>query len=272
MKRGLSVMLAVILVIALAVPALGAEGKAPYVVDNAKLLTASERKALESRAEALSNRYEFDFVILTVDSIGSATSTAYADDYFDYNGYGQGSDFSGILLLVSMADRDWALSTCGYGIEAFTDYGQEYMMDRVLPLLSSGDYAEAFGTYLRVGEDLLRQAKNGKPLDVPEPHSRFPWVSLVVFMLVGFGLAFMPMGVLKKEVKNVSSQPDALDYVSGNGLELTARTDRFLYSHVTKSPRPKESSSSGSSSRRSGGSSTHRSSSGRSHGGSRGKF
>ena len=48
-----------------------------------------------------------------------------------------------------------------------------------------------------------------------------------------------------------------------NSYHLRTNQDLFLYSNISKRPKPKESSS---------GSSTHRSSSGRSHGGRGGSF
>ena len=267
MKRVFSLMLALAMAVVLAVPALAAKEGVPHVVDNAKLLTADQRRSLENRAASLSRRYQFDFVIVTVGTIGNASAQAYADDYFDYNGYGYGESFDGILLLVSMAQRDWSVSTCGYGEEAFTAYGLEYLMDRVLPPMSDGDYAGAFGTFLSQAEDLLKQARAGKPLDVPERFEGFPGVSLVICAALGFGFAFVPMSALKKQVRNVERRLDAMDYAADGGLELSRRTDRFLYSSVSKTPRPKETSSSSS-----GGSTSHTSSSGRSHGGASGKF
>lgn len=256
------------MIFVLAVPVFAAADGVPHVVDNAGVLTDQECKALDKQALALSKHWKFDFVIVTVDSVGSASPKAYADDFFDYNDYGWGEDFDGILLLVSMEKSDWCVSTHGYGITAFTDYGREYMMERVIPKMSQGDFTGAFGTFLNVSEDLLRQAKNGKPMDVPDRFEGSPIVSLVVCMVLGFVLAIIPVERMKKQVKNVASQKNAMNYVTGAGLELTHQSDRFLYSHVTKRARPKQSSSSSSR----GGSSTHRSSSGRTHGGSGGKF
>lgn len=270
-KRRISFLLAFALIFVLAVPAFAAAEGVPHVVDNAGVLTADERKALDRQALSLSKRWEFDFVILTVNSIGAAKPQAYADDFFDYNDYGYGEDFDGILLLVSMEKRDWSISATGFGETAFTDYGREYLMDRVLPKMSDGDFAGAFDTFLDVSEDLLRQAKNGKPMDVPGRFDGFPIVSLVVCMVLGFVLAIMPISDMKKQVKNVASQKTAMNYVTGEGLDLAHQSDRFLYSHVSRRARPKETSSS-SSSRSRGGTTTHRSSSGRSHAGSSGKF
>lgn len=263
MKRISALILGVLLLAALAVPAGAAGAGIPHVVDNAGVLDREQHQTLEKRAKSLSQKYAFDFVILTVQSTGTASAEQYADDFYDFNDYGFGEDYDGILLLVSIADRKWQLSASGFGETAFTPYGEGVMMDEVLPYMKDGDYAGAFGTFLTQSESLLKQARSGRPLDEPEAGG-FPIGSLLVCAVLGFGLAFAPMSVLKKQVRNVGSKADAMDYVT-QPLELEHQADRFLYSTVMKRPRPKQESSSG-------GNSSRRSSSGRSHSGTGGSF
>lgn len=264
MKRNCSILLALLLTVVLAVPVLAAPAGVPHVVDAARVLEDHDYQALERHAKNLSEKYQFDFVIVTVDTIGPAEPQAYADDYFDYNDYGYGPDHDGVLLLVVMDSHAWHISTLGSGVPAFTAYGREQMMDEVIPDMTDGDFAGAFKTFLGESEYLLKQAREGHPVD-EGTHRGFPWVSLLVCGGLGFGLAFIPMSVLKKQVRNVAAQPDALGYA--DALDLSENRDRFLYSSVSRRPRPKDTGSSGS-----GGSSTHTSSSGRTHGGSGGSF
>lgn len=266
MKKILSLMLVLMLLV---IPVQGAQmDNTDFVVDNADLLTDAEEEWLEELALEVSERWECQTVIITADSLNGKDITDYADDTFDYEGYGYGSGDDGILLAVDMDKRDWAISTYGYGITAFTDYGQECMMDEVLPDLSDGYYYDAFETFLEQCDDLLEQAREGKPLDVRRSGGK-SWFSiprLIFSIAAGCLLALIPMSVLKKEINNVQSQSGAADYVRSGSMKVTQSNDRFLYSHVTKRARPKNNGSSG------GGSRTHSSSSGRSHGGSRGKF
>ena len=66
-------------------------------------------------------RQSCDVIVVTVASLDGKTAESYADDYFDFNGYGLGQDRDGILLLLSMEDRDWAISTHGFAL--FPRYG-----------------------------------------------------------------------------------------------------------------------------------------------------
>ena len=61
-------------------------GGASRLVDNADLLTEEEENLLLARLDEVSQRQQFDVVIVTASSIDGKSPMAYADDFFDYNG------------------------------------------------------------------------------------------------------------------------------------------------------------------------------------------
>lgn len=256
-----SIFLALCLVLTLS---LTVQAAAPLLCDNADLLTASERSDLEQQLEQLSQRYGMDIVIVTVDSTGSLEPMAFADDWFDYNGYRA----DGILLLVSMEYSEWHISTTGDGITAFTDAGLDHMAEQFVPYLSDGDFYTAFCTFAQLCDSFLSQAETGDPYDTHNlPKEPFDvGFSLVVALVIGFVVAFIATGVMKGKLKSVRQQVRADQYVTPGSLQLTHSRDLFLYATLSKTERAQSSSSSR------GGSSTHHSSSGRSHGGRGGHF
>ncbi|MDR1765257.1 MAG: TPM domain-containing protein [Lachnospiraceae bacterium] len=278
----------------LTTPFVPVERSLPLLVDDAGLLTESQEAQLLAALEEISARQECEVAIVTVDGLDGKTATEFADDYYDYNGYGYGGDDSGILLLLSMKERAWAITTYGFAITAFTDYGQEYMMDQVLPGLSSGKYAQAFGTFAQYADWLLTQARNGEVLDVPAQNgggggygggsgsgggagnrrsrtlADVPDV-LLPAMIPGGIVAVVALFIMVFQMHGVRPQTQARQYVRGGSFVVTGRSDVFLYQTVTKT-RKSESRSSGGGRSGGGGSSTHSSSSGRSHGGSSGRF
>ena len=135
------------------------------LADNADLLTDEEEQRLLQALNEVSERQRFDLVIVTEDLLGGKTPTEYADDYYDDNGYGYGDSHDGALLLISMEDRDWWISTTGYGITALTDYGIESIGDDITPSLSSGNYYKAFSTFISDCDSYVTQAKNRNPVD-----------------------------------------------------------------------------------------------------------
>lgn len=240
------------------------------VVDMAELMDDSEKSFLLSKLDEISERQKVDVVVVTVNTLDKKTPADYADDFYDYNGYGFGAGKDGILLLVSMEDRDWYISTTGYGITAITDKGIEYISDKFLPELSDGDYYESFVEYADQCDKFITQAKTGKPYDVGNmPKEPFPVFSAVVTgLLVGLISALVITSMMMGKLKTVRMQLSASDYVKNGSMKVTHRQDQFLYSHVNKIRRETQSSSHGGG----GGSSTHISSSGSSHGGGGGKF
>ena len=241
------------------------------VVDMAELLSDSDKTALLSKLDEISERQKLDIVVLTVNTLDGKTPRDYADDFYDYNGYGFGENKDGILLLVSMEDRDWWISTTGYGITALTDAGIEYISKKFLSDLSDGDYAQAFTTYAELCDQFITQAKTGEPYDIgnmPKEPFNVAWNILVAFV-IGLVVAFVVTNIMKKQLKTVQLKSEANNYVKSNSMIVTENRDLFLYNQVSRRARPKETDNGSGSS---GGSSTHTSSSGSSHGGGGGKF
>ena len=258
MKRIMIVMLALILCLSLFVPAMAQS--TPHLVDEADLLSDVEEAQILSMLDAISNRQGMDVVLVTADTLDGKSPQEYADDFYDYNGYSQ----DGILLLISMEDSDWWISTSGYGITAFTDAGIDRMGELFVPSLSAGDYGEAFEIYADTCDEFITQAKVGDPYDIhnlpKEPFSFFR--SLLICLVIVFVFALIVTGIMRGKLKTVRFQSGAANYVKSGSLNVTHRQDLFLYRDVKRTPRPKDN----------GGSRTHMSSSGRSHGGGGGKF
>lgn len=262
-KRLFAALLALILCFCTGGSAFAAEEKLPRVVDGADLLTRSEEAVLLEKLDEISERQQLDVVVVTADTLEGKSPRAYADDFFDYNGYGYGSSHDGVLLLVSMEDRDWWISTTSYGITAFTDAGIDYIGDQIQPELSDGNYAQAFEIFAEQSDAFITQARSGDPYDSHNlPKGPFDLVfNLVIALVIGLVVALIVTGVMRGKLKSVRSQYTATDYVRPGSMKVTESRDFFLYRHVSRRPKPKDS-----------GSGTHRSSSGRSHGGGGGKF
>lgn len=254
--------------------------------DEANLLTDSEQELLETKLDEISERQQCDVAIITVNSTNGKDIVDMADDIYDYDGYGMGPGDDGILFLLDMGNREWAISTYGFAIDAFTDVGQERLMDRVVPYLSSGNFNKAFNQFASLCDDYITEAKNGDPIGAYTPpsssgnhsnnnssHQSSEPQKLDPFSLAlicGGVSLFIALGTVlseKGKLKSVRTKSTAYDYVS-KPLYLTRSQDLYLYRNVTRRAKPKPPPSSSSHSF----SSTHRSSSGRSHGGSRGSF
>lgn len=263
-KKVCTVLLALLLCVTAVTPAFAADAL-PRLVDEADLLTDREESALLAKLDEISERQQMDIVVVTASTLDGQSPMAYADDFYDYNGYGFGANKDGILLLISMEDRDWWMTTTGYGITAITDAGREYISDQFLSDLSDGEYADAFTTYAELCDEFITQAKTGQPYDVNNlPKEPFKVArNLIIALVVGFVIALIVTNIMKGKLKTVHFQSAASDYVKANSMNVTESSDLFLYTHVDRQAKPKETD---------GGSSTHVSSSGTTHGGGGGKF
>lgn len=288
MKRTISSILSILLILSLCVTVCASDPGAPRIVDNAGVLSADELADLTQRAYDLRNTYDMDVVILTVNSLDGKSAQAYADDYYDYNGYGVGEDYSGVLLLIAMDSREWWISTCGEAIYAITDYGIERLFSEMSWYLSENRFYSAFDAYLDALPEYFEAYHDGDPLDgyagsydgpgsyspgdadeiVYYDPNPFGISSAVISLVIGCAVAAVVLLFMKSSMNTKRKQHGAAVYVKTGSYHLRKHSDVFLYSNVSK-VRRQENSSSGS---RGGGSSTHRSSSGRSHGGGGGRF
>ncbi len=235
----------------------------PPVVDNAGLFTPQEAEILTEMALELRQNYEMDIVILTVDSLEGASPRDFADDYYDQNGYGCGPAYSGALFLISMEYRDWYISTSGDAMACdLVASGEE-----ALPWFGTEDYFGGFHAWLSVlpgyfeaGED----AASDYGQTYPEDTVYVIHPSLLMSLGIGLAVAAAVIGIMCFGMNTRRPRRSAADYLTDGSYHLRTCQDLFLYSSISKRPRPRENSG--------GSRSSHRSSSGRSHGGGGGKF
>ena len=258
-------------VMASEIPDIPTERQKPLLVDEAGLLSEEESSTLINKLEEISQRQKNEVAVVTVNSLEGKTAEAYADDYYDYNGYGYGENDDGLLLLVSMGEREWAVTTYGYcHTVAFTDAGLDYISSEFRRKLSSGEYAKAFDCFADLCDDFLTQAATGEPYDVDNmPKGKVSPFWLYTDLVAAFFISFGIVKGKSRNLKSIKKQESAKAYERRGSLSLRRSTDSFVNRIVTqKTIRNEKNSSSGSS----GGSSSHISSSGRSHGGTSGKF
>lgn len=138
-KKLFALLFAFVLSLSCAVPAFAATASHSRVADGAELLTDDEISALSDMLDEISSRQQMDVVVMTSDDLqGYDTATECADELYEYYGYGFGDEKDGIMLFISMDDRDWAISTCGRAIDVFSENDCDYIGDEIVPYLSDG--------------------------------------------------------------------------------------------------------------------------------------
>ncbi|MBQ6479962.1 MAG: TPM domain-containing protein [Anaerolineaceae bacterium] len=242
------------------------------IADYAGMLNEEEIFSLSQQAQHISTVYRCQPSVVFVRGLnGYASITDFTEDFFLQNGYGLGADLDGIMLMIDVLGREYWITTSGTGIDAFTDAGQLYIKDQFVPYLSRGNWADAAKTFLKECDRFLQQAQNGTPYDVDNlPRTWFNPFAAAITAVIGLLTGALPLGKAKKEMKNVHLQEDAEAYIIGSRPVLNMREDKFLGSHIARTPIPRDTG--GHRTGSGGGSSVHTHSSGHSFGGSGGKF
>ena len=232
------------------------------VNDNAELLTQAQYRDISGRLSDLRQKYGFDVAVYTEDEMSGISAESTADDIYDYGGYGYGEDFSGIMLYISADERQYHITTSGYGIYAFNDNGLVYLEDAVKSHLKADDYYSAMSEYVRVCDELLAMAKDGSPYNEKQRKASHYIVIICLALLIPFIVAKVKTGKKLAGMKTAVMQNKADNCMKDGSMRLDVSRDLFLFSNVTKTPKAKSGD----------GSSTHTSLSGRTHGGRGGSF
>lgn len=243
------------------------------VYDYANLLTLEQIDALEVSATEIAETYQVDIGIVTTSDAEGKSSEEYADDFYDYNGYGYTNEYDGLLFLIDMDNRNIYISTCGVAIKYFTDSRIENMLDVIINYMADGDYYSACTNFLDLTKSYLQKGipSNQYSVDLDSKHEPFTTptgqplnsrsiaLSSIVAALGAALIAFIVRALVKYSYTHPrytmpETRPDDLS------IHYTERTDHFVTSHTSRVKIQTDTNSGGSSS-------THHSSSGRSHGG-----
>ena len=205
-----------------------------YIFDLSDQLSYEEWAELEARAADISQRH------------GCGVYAAFVDDFTEYGGgndvykttyqlyhaseLGMGADRDGIIILLSMDDRDYAMFVYGDHAEyAFDRYGQKELEDAFLGYFGDNDWYGGVSHYLDTCDEYLTRAEEGKPVR----KNTLPMYITVVAATcaIAGGICLM----LKWKMKTVHQKAEANEYVAAGGLNLTKQYDR--YTHTTETRR-----------------------------------
>ena len=218
----------------------GTSAQLDYVTDDAGLLSEGQLVALNNKAREISEKYQCGVYIVTVDDYQKYTSGGVMDcatGIFNQYDLGYGDTKDGVMLLLSMADRDYALIAHGdTGNAAFTDYGKDRMEDSFLRYFADNDWSGGFNDYLSTSSRYLEMEANGQPYDTyggsgDDGASKAARTGVVV------GVPTIISGLVNRmqsrKMKSVRSRTNASTYAAPSGLVLHGQQDR--YTHSTES-------------------------------------
>lgn len=232
MKRKLTVFVLLALLLSLLVIPAHAEEGLWYVTDEAGLLTEEEDGELESLLCDISEKHDIGVYLVTVGDYASyGEGSVYEVTYGIYHEYtmGKGEERNGIMLLLSLADRNFATFVYGEDAEyAFSDYALQQLEEEFLPHFGENDWYEGFRAYATTCDEYLTKAEAGEPVEEGD--------GMLYLMVIGgsFLIALIVVSILKAGMKNVHAGKEARAYITRE-LHLTQQSDQFT--HTTKTER-----------------------------------
>jgi uncharacterized protein len=149
------------------------------LVDEADLLSDSEEKALLKKLDKTSEELSFDIIIMTLEDHYGEVESFTKDLYKDV--YGKKRD--GVILLISMAERDWCIVGNGEGAQIFPSSTIDKIGSAITDDLKDGDYADAFDLFVDKAVYHIDGERNGYPFNVGK--------SLLIAAAVGFVIALI---------------------------------------------------------------------------------
>lgn len=250
MRRIITAVSALVMLVLLVVPvSAGVTADVPLFNDMAGLVSAGEARVITEKLMEIGERHQVVLAVVTVDSLQGKSTAAFADDYYDYNNFAYDGKNDGVLLLVSMEERDWYISTTGSCIDHVSGDDIDSIGDSITGDLASGNYAAAFTAFAEKCGDIIYSATHFSP------------IYIAVGVVIGIVIGFIGVSTMKSGMKTVRFKAAAKDYLREGSLDIRKQTDTFLYRNVRRVKRETDT-----------GRGTHTGSSGTSHGGGGGKF
>ena len=238
----------VLIILLLAVPAFA---QSPLVVDESHLLQDGQVGFVEEAFQKIAQEEGFSPIVVTIDSFDGLSAEEYAGNFYDAYEYAD----DGILLLVSLEEGEWYILTNGLCAQRISDYEAEMIGEQILPEIREGLYYEAFinfseisTAYMQPDPDVTYDEENY----AQEEESSGNGVVILICMAIGLGIGILVTAYMASQMKAVGMKDNASDYVRAGSMNVTNSRDIFLYSQVTRTPKPKDNSSGGGS-RSSGG-------------------
>lgn len=230
------------------------------IYDFANLFTDVEEELLYDDVLEFISKHNLDMAIVTIDDNNKYSAMEYADDFYDYNDFGIGSDHSGLLFLIDMDTREMWISTTGNAIAMYTDYRIDNILDECYNYISNKNYYKTADAFIETAD---KYANKGIPTRNEIEVEFVPVLFIGGFFSLIFSIIFVSIN--KSKHTTIRKATEAEHYLVKNSFNVTDKKDVFISTHTNKIYDPPSSSSGG-------GSSTHHSSSGRSHGGGGRRF
>lgn len=272
------------------------------IYDYGNYLNRSQKEELKKKIDYYISKYKIDIVVVTKKNYNYDNMRYYAEDFYDYNGFGTDDVKSGIILFYNEDSEGpciW-VSTTGKAILYFDDIRLSKMKSNMSSVKSSGAYAiinsfiidtknymfegvpksnkyayiDKNGNY-KIDYDKLKENEIGNNKSVNNISKSHAFISVLGYgIFISLIYSLYSLHKAKKKNITIKKEIDANIYLIKDSVRIHNVVDKLISSYTSKTRIEQVSSSRRHSSSRSysGGSSTWSGSSGTTHGGSGGRL
>ena len=206
---------------------LSAEPSSGFMVDEVGLLTPEDLADLNEQAAAYASAYNCgiygyivdDYTMHNSESVLEAAKTIYTD-----NALGVGENANGVLLLLSMADRDYALIVYGEEAKAaFNATAQDDLSDAFLDDFGEDNWYAGFSDYISYAEKIEDVAASGD--EYTSLGDKL--ITAALIFLLPCVIALVICLALRRGMKTAREGTVADAYIIENSAEIYDRDDHF---------------------------------------------
>ena len=239
-KKLFCLAVALLLMVALPLSVIAQDAYVPYLQDSAHVLDNLnfEGQWMDATLQLISERLQLTVAITTVETIDYEDIDDYTERYYKNADYAYDD---GVIMLIAMEEREWYIYTTGDAYDYLTDAALDDIEETMVPLLSEGDYFEAFRAYAELCDKYLTMGQEGNVY-----RGTFAWgQNIVIALIIGAVVGLIVVTVMQSKLKSVRPRREAHEYTRPGSMNVTRSRDLFLYRTVHRRPKPKDTSSGG---------------------------
>lgn len=193
-------------------------GQIQHVYDEAGLLSASELSELENLCNQYSEADQAEFIILTHNDANAVDGEIYIENFYDNKVYGDS-----IIILADMYNRDVVVEAYGSLQNKINGNRQNAIAEKVAPLLSREEYAQAFEKFIKSADKYI----NSVPIYLNS------LLHLGAALIIG-AISVVVMAYHSGGKMTVGSST----YIDQNHSGLIGRRDDYIRTQVTRIRKP----------------------------------
>ncbi len=239
------------------------------IYDFADLFSDAEEKNLFDKAVTYIKKYDMDIAVVTIKENNKGSAKSYAEDFYDYNDFGENKSKDGLILLIDMDNRELWITTTGYAQLVYDDGRLEKILDDIYYYASIEDYGMSAASFIdtasRFADLGVADSNSNYYVDDNGEMVKKKSANYLISILVAFALSSFTTYIFISRHKGIRAVNEAGNYLNKEKTRIHMPMGHFLTTFTSRVPIVHNSFDSTSSSH--GGSSISHGSSGTSHGG-----